>query len=89
METALIAFSSSTSANRLKKLATKEQISPLSLTQTPKSISQNGCTYSIKCSMHVLPALLQLAENYHIKHGNVYREMIDGGGRRFYQKLSS
>lgn len=87
METALIAFSSSTTANRLKKLASREQIFPLTLTQTPKSVSQNGCTYSIKCSMGMLPALLQLAEDYHIQHGNVYREMIDGEGRKFYQKL--
>lgn len=87
MEAALIAFSSSTSANRLKKLAEKEQLYKVTITQTPRSISQNGCTYSVKCPMSHVAALLKLAEEYHIKHGQVYRETLDAEGRKFYQKL--
>ncbi|MBE7048407.1 MAG: DUF3343 domain-containing protein [Ruminococcaceae bacterium] len=85
METALIAFSSSTTANRLKKLAVQEQIRGVTMIQTPKAISQNGCTYSLRCPMGTLKPLLQLAEAYHIKHGHVYRENTDGNGRRFYE----
>ncbi|MBR5235971.1 MAG: DUF3343 domain-containing protein [Clostridia bacterium] len=87
METALIAFSSSTTANRLRKLAVSEGLSNVTLLQTPKSISHNGCTYSVKCSLHILPTLLDLADAYNIKHGNVYREVVDTAGRKFYQKL--
>ncbi len=87
METALIAFSSSTTANRLRKLAVSEGFSNVTIQQTPKSISHNGCTYSVKCSMHVLSALLNLADAYGIQHGNVYREVTDETGRKFYHKL--
>ena len=87
MEIALIAFSSSTTANRLRKLAVSEGFSNVTLQQTPKSISHNGCTYSVKCSVHHLPALLNLADSYGMQHGNVYKEVSDETGREFYQKL--
>ena len=87
MDAALITFSSSTSANRLKKLALKEQLYNINLMQTPRAISQNGCTYSIKCPLNQLSDLLQLADHYHVAHGYVYRETRDVEGRKFYQKL--
>ncbi|MGN1059435.1 MAG: putative Se/S carrier-like protein [Clostridia bacterium] len=87
MEAALIAFSSSTTANRLKKLAAREQLHGVTMIQTPKAISQNGCTYSIKCPMGTLSALLQLSEAYQIKHGHIYKESTDEEGRKFYQKI--
>lgn len=87
MEYALITFSSSTTANRLKRLAAGEQLRNVTLTQTPRAISLNGCTYSVKCPLNSLSALMQLAEHYHIKHGYIYRESLDAAGRKFYQKL--
>lgn len=87
METAFIVFSSSTTASRLKKLAAQEQIRDVAITQSPKAISQNGCTYSVKCGIKTLPALLALAKRYHLSHGHVYREIIDIQGRKTYQKL--
>ncbi len=87
MQVALIAFSSSTMANRLKKLAANEGIYPVTMIQTPKIISQNGCTYSLKCDMNALHELLHLADHYGIKHGFVYREFVGVDGRKSYTKL--
>lgn len=87
MGTALIAFSSSTSANRLKRLAAQERLFGVSLTQTPKSLSQNGCTYSLRFDMNLLPSVLALADKNQISHGQVYRETTDQTGRKSYQKM--
>ena len=87
MGTALVVFSSSTTASRLKKLAINEQLRGVTMTQSPKIVSQNGCTYALRCPMDVLPALLSLANLYHVKHGQVYREWIDKEGRKILEKL--
>lgn len=87
MGTALIAFSSSTSANRLKRLAARKRLQGVILTQTPKSISQNGCTYSLRFDMDLLSPMLALADQNHVGHGQVYRETTDQTGRKSYQKL--
>ncbi len=87
MQTALVVFSSSTMASRLKKLALQAGLRGVLMTQSPKAVSQNGCTYALRCSDEVLPALLQLADEYHVKHGHVYREMTDREGRKTYQQL--
>ncbi|MBQ2696180.1 MAG: DUF3343 domain-containing protein [Clostridia bacterium] len=87
MGTALVVFSSSTTASRLKKLAMNEQLRGVTMTQSPKSVSQNGCTYALRCPMNILPSLLSLADLYHVKHGQVYREWIDREGRKRYEQL--
>lgn len=87
MGTALIAFSSSTSANRLKRLAARANLHSVSLMQTPKSISQNSCTYSLRFDMDLLSPMLALADQNQISHGQVYRETTDQTGRKSYQKM--
>ncbi len=87
METALIAFSSSTSANRLKRLAQEAGIGGVTLGQTPRAISENGCTYSLRAPLGALDRLLSISAEYHITHGRVYRETTDEFGRKFYQRV--
>ncbi len=87
MTSTLVVFSSSTTANRLKRLAASEQLHGVGLMQAPGAISRNGCTYALRCPADVLPALLALAERYNIKHGFVYRELTDYEGRKFYQQI--
>ena len=87
METALIAFSSSTSVNRLKRLAAEHGIGGVTLGQTPRAISENGCTYSVRAPLSALDALLSISAEYRINHGRVYRETTDAFGRKFYQRV--
>lgn len=87
MTFALVVFSSSTTASRLKRLAALEQLQGVSLTQSPKAISQNGCAYALRCPVHLLPALLALADRYQVKHGFVYKELTDEAGRKMYQQI--
>ncbi len=87
MQTALIVFSSSTTASRLKRLAHSAQAGDVSLTQSPKSVSQNGCTYALRVPMEQLSDVLELANRYDIKHGKVYREARDREGRSIYYEL--
>ncbi len=87
MSQALLTFSSSTTANRLKKLAANEALRGISFVQTPKALSQSGCTYSLRVPMGSLPALLELAARFGIRHGQVYRELQDSSGRKLYEKL--
>ncbi len=87
MSQALLTFSSSTTANRLKKLAGGEAIRGIALVQTPKALSQNGCAYSLRCPFDSLSSLLELAHRFGIRHGQVYRELVDQAGRKLYEKL--
>ncbi len=87
MQTAIIVFSSSTTASRLKRLATSARLGDVSLTQAPKAVSQNGCTYGLKAPIDTLPALLDLAAKYQINHGKIYRETKDREGRKIYYPL--
>lgn len=87
MTFALVVFSSSTTASRLKRLAVANQLLGVSLTQSPRAISQNGCAYALRCPIQVLPALRALAGHYQVKHGFVYKELTDAAGRKMYQQI--
>ena len=86
MGNVLMVFSSSTTASRLKKLAFRNGINGLSIIQTPKVISKDGCTYSIKCDSEQLSFLKKLAEEYGIKYNNVFREFLDAKGNKMYDR---
>ena len=87
MTLALVVFSSSTSASRLKRLANANGIQNVTLSQSPAAVSQSGCAYALRCPADVLPALLSLADRYQVKHGHVYRELTDETGRKLYQQI--
>lgn len=84
---ALVVFSSSTTASRLKRLASLNQLRGVTLTQSPRAVSQNGCAYALRCPIDSLPTLLELADRYHVKHGHVYRELTDEAGRKLYHQI--
>lgn len=81
----LIVFSSSTTANRLKKLAFKNQIKGVSIVQTPKAISKDGCTYSLRCSAGQVSELTALADEYGIRYNKIYREYLGMDGLKSYE----
>jgi len=82
-----IVFPSSTSAGRLKKLANINRISGIRMLQTPRDISQNGCTYALLYTGDNIDWLLQLAAEYDIRHGNVYRELSSAHGKREFEQI--
>ncbi len=84
---ALVVFSSSTTASRLKRLASANSLRGVTLSQSPGLLSRNGCAYALRCPMDVLPALLSLADRYQVKHGHVYKELTDEAGRKMYQQI--
>ena len=86
MTSAIVVFSSSTTANRLKRLASAEQLRGVGLIQAPRALSQNGCTYALRFPAEVLTPLLSLAERYQVNHGQVYLELLDKEGRKFYRQ---
>lgn len=81
----LMLFSSSTTANRLKRLAFRSNLREVSMIQTPKLISQNGCTYSLRCPVSTISELRQLADEYGLKYSKVYRELVGPNGIKSYE----
>ncbi|MBR5157172.1 MAG: DUF3343 domain-containing protein [Clostridia bacterium] len=82
---AIIVFSSSTAASRLKRLASKAGINSAGVVQTPKSVSKNGCSYALKCPTSVLSVLKSLADEYGLNYTNIYRELISPDGTKSYE----
>ena len=82
----LLIFSSSTTAGRLKRIAAKSGYAPVNLVQTPKSISENGCSYALKVSGAHLSALKALAEEYGLKVNGIYRELMGTDGLKSYER---
>ena len=81
----LMVFSSSTTASRLKRLAFRAQLRDIGLIQTPKIISKNGCTYSIRCRVSELAALKNMADEYGLRYLKIYREITGAGGVKSYE----
>ncbi len=80
----LIVLSSATSAERLKKLLAAGKISS-EVVQTPKSISEGGCGYSLKVGDVHADEALRKAKEMHIGIKGVYIE--EGGGKtRTYRR---
>ncbi len=82
---ALMVFSSSTTASRLKRLAFRAQLRDVNLIQTPKIISKNGCTYSVRCKVSELAALKSMADEYGLRYLKIYREITGTNGTKSYE----
>lgn len=82
---ALMVFSSSTTASRLKRLAFRAQLRDVNLMQTPKIISKNGCTYSVRCKVSELAALKSMADEYGLRYLKIYREITGTNGTKSYE----
>lgn len=84
---ALMVFSSSTTASRLKRTALRNGIMDVGIVQTPKTISANGCTYSVRVKFSDLSALKHLAQEYGLQTAGVYRETMGIDGRKSYEMM--
>ena len=68
----LITFSSATTATRIKNELTKSKFSA-KVIQTPKILTKNGCSYSVKTTENALAAAEKAAEKLGVKIKNVFR----------------
>lgn len=68
----LITFSSATTATRVKKELVANRF-PAQVVQTPKSLSKNGCSYSVKTSLDALNLAEKSAEKLGVKIKNIFR----------------
>ena len=82
----LLIFSSSTTAGRLKRIAAKSGYAPVNLVQTPRMISENGCSYALKVSGSHLSAVKALAEEYGLRINSIYRELVGTDGTKSYER---
>lgn len=87
METALIVFSSSVSGNRLKNAVNKRGIKNVRITQTPRMLQTDGCSYSLRVGTDVLGDVLSIARAGNIRFSAVYKEQVDISGSVKYLKL--
>lgn len=69
----LVVLSSLTSAQRLKKLLSAKNISS-EIIQTPKHLSEGGCSYSLRFNESHLKEVSSLASGLHITLKKVYKE---------------
>lgn len=86
MQYVLIVFSSSTMANRIRKLAMQEGLRDLRVIQTPKSLSA-GCSYALRCPASSIDAVRAVADEYGADARRVYAEYQGEGGIRTYEAL--
>ncbi len=75
-----LVFSSSTMANRIKKLAVREGIRGLRVVQTPKAISQ-GCSYALRCPAGTVADVERIVGEYGTEVTRRYTTSVaeDGG----------
>lgn len=72
----LIVLSSATSAERMKKLLAERKIFS-EVVQTPKSISEGGCGYSVRIKERYKEEALTAAQSLKIAVKGVYDELGD------------
>ncbi|MFA7637426.1 MAG: DUF3343 domain-containing protein [Monoglobales bacterium] len=67
----LITFSSATTATRIKNELIKNKY-PAKVVQTPKSLTKNGCSYSVRTTAQAVPAAERAAENLGVRIKNIF-----------------
>lgn len=68
----LITFSSATTATRIKNELTKSKFSA-KVVQTPKSLTKNGCSYSVKTTENALTEAEKAADKLGVRIKKVFR----------------
>lgn len=86
MDDVFLIFSSSTTANRIRKLAAREGIRGLRVAQTPKVLSA-GCSYCLRCPAASLEAVCGIAEEYGASTDRRFREVIGEDGKKTYEMV--
>ena len=82
----LITFIKQSSAYKLKKLAKMSGIFA-KVVQTPKELSQGGCSYAVLAKRADAPRLINLCNNYGVEKRRVLAVYTDMNGKKVYSDL--
>lgn len=85
MQSCFITFMSQTKAHQLKKLAHKNGLFS-QVVQTPKEISREGCSYSIKCDRRNLGELISLSKKNKISYSRIFLAFFDPSGEQYFDE---
>ncbi len=79
-----IIVGSSTTAERLKKVAEKLVGFPAYVVHTPFAIRQGGCSYSVRIDDRALNDVKRIASDNYISVKGIYIEKKENGERVYY-----
>lgn len=82
----MITLSSVTSAKRVERVLNESGI-VCSTVHTPKIISQNGCSHSVRLKRGELDEALKLCKKMGVNVKGVYAEKNAGKGKPEYEKI--
>lgn len=82
----LITFIKQSSAYKLKKLAKMSGIFA-KVVQTPKELSQGGCSYAVLAKRVDVSKLINLCNNYGVEKKRVLAVYTDMNGKKVYSDL--
>ncbi len=81
----LVILVSATSAERIKRYLASKKIAS-EIVQTPKSISDGGCGYSLRIKEVYKNDVLEAAKTLHLTVKGFYDEIGDGRSRTYRKK---
>lgn len=82
----LITFIKQSSAYKLKKLAKMSGVFA-KVVQTPKELSQGGCSYAVLAKRADVSRLVNLCNNYGIEKRRVIAVYTDMNGKKVYSDI--
>ena len=82
----LITFIKQSSAYKLKKLAKMSGIFA-KVVQTPKELSQGGCSYAVLAKRADVSKLVNLCNNYGVEKRRVLAVYTDMNGKKVYSDI--
>lgn len=82
----LITFIKQSSAYQLQKYANRMGIGA-KIVQTPKELSQGGCTYGVVARRKDAESLVSICKNAYIDYRRVFSVYTDTSGKKFYNEI--
>ena len=82
----LITFIKQSSAYKLKKAAKMSNINT-KVVQTPKELSQGGCSYAVVAKRNEINRLLSICGDYNIEYRRVLAVYSDINGKKVYNEI--
>lgn len=82
----LITFIKQSSAYKLVKIAKQNGVS-VKIVQTPKELSQGGCSYGVLARRKDAESLVNMCQKYGVDYKRVFAIFSDMSGKKFYSEI--
>ncbi len=82
----LITFEKQSAAFNLKRAANRVGIG-VKIVQTPKELSDMGCSYAILAKRRDMSQLISACRSYKIEYRRVFAVFISPGGKKVYSQI--